>query len=149
MKYFINTSLLMVILALFVINTGYAQDSADSTYAVTARGVSDSNDKEVKKEMTNSPDADITAPDFKTEGEESRGALNYTTFDNHTPWYIRCYIDGVYQGTMRPWGSYSVRLPTSGTYRLYAKALFDDGSYNYWGGVNRYINGGFTWNLHP
>lgn len=145
----INTSLLVVVLMFAMVNVAYTQESADTTFAVSARGVADSDDSEIKKEMSNSPDADLTAPDYKNEGKSSRGALNYTTFDNHTPWYIRVYVNGTYQGTMRPWGDYSVRLPSSGSYRLYAKAVFDDGSYKYWGGISRFINGGFTWNLHP
>lgn len=148
MKHLINISILVTIFSLVLVDLGFAQNESDTTYAVTARGVDDDKN-EIKEEMSNLPDADVTAPEYKKEGKDSRGALNYTSFDNYTPWYVRCYIDGVYQGTMSPWGSYSVRLPTSGRYRLYAKAVFDDGSYSSWGGINRYISGGFTWNLYP
>lgn len=146
-------SLMFLIPVLLVLAVNVNQVNAQeadilSTTAVEARG--DVEIEEIKDhEMVNDLDADFEAPAYKSDGEGERAAARYVKFDNYTNWYIRCYVNGVLQGTMAPWGSLSIYLPSSQNYRFYAVAPFRDAPDKTWGGVTRYVSGAFTWQLYP
>jgi hypothetical protein len=51
---------------------------------------------------------------------------------NETGWYVDIYVNGVYTGTVGPWGSGWAYPPVAGS-NLYGRANFTDGSWKYWG----------------
>jgi len=144
--------LLLVPMLLFVmanLQVAFAQEADQlSTNAVEARGEMDAEEVQ-DHEMMNTLDAEFEAPSYKSDEEGERSAARYVKFDNYTNWYIRCYVNGVLQGTMAPWGSLTIYLPRSETYRFYAVAPFSDAPDKTWGGINRYVSGAFTWSLYP
>ena len=68
--------------------------------------------------------------------------------DNWTGFYIDIYVNGNYRGTVSPWDK-RVTWAIPGTNTLYAKAVFDDGSYLYWGPKVTYTGYQYTWKLNP
>lgn len=113
-----------------------------SSRASASKG--DNTDKNIKQEaMANDPKARHDAPAAK--GGKSKGGGCRVQLDNSTEWFIRIYVDGIYRGTMDPWGDNSVYVLPGDT-TVYARADFTDGSYRYWGpkvydcGTNEYIN---------
>lgn len=146
----INLLLIIPILCLsvFFANEANAQE-ADTliTSSVEVRG-----DVEVEEitgaDFINDLEAQFEAPSYKTDELGERGAARYVKFDNYTEWYIQCYVNGVFQGTMAPWGSLTIYLPRSETYRFFALAEFRDAPTKTWGGINRYVSGQFDWRLH-
>ena len=140
----------VLLFATAMLNFAQAQEADQlSTTAVEARG--DGDTEEIKDhDFLNELDAIFEAPAYKSGGDEGeRASSRYVKFDNYTNWYVRCYVDGVLQGTMAPWGSLTIYLPRSETYRFYAVAPFRDAADKTWGGINRYVSGGFTWSLYP
>lgn len=85
--------------------------------------------------------------------DNSRGDYygpNYSdvVIDNWTGYYIDIYVNGNYRGTVSPWDK-KVTWAIPGTNTLYAKAVFDDGSYLYWGPKATYTGYQYTWKLNP
>lgn len=90
----------------------------------------------------------------KTEKSESktRGDVygpNYSDIiiDNYTNFTIDIYVDGNYRGTIAPWDKRTT-WAVPGNTKLYAKALFNDGSYYYWGPDVVVTGYEYTWELH-
>lgn len=75
---------------------------------------------------------------------------NYSdiVIDNWTGYYIDIYVDNSYRGTVSPWDK-KVTWAIPGTTKLYAKAVFGDGSYLYWGPSSTYTGYSYTWKLNP
>ena len=94
-------------------------------------GEADPNIKQSKE--TNDPNTTMEAPSKKG-GATTRGQGGYceVQFDNRTKWYIKLYVDGDYRGTLSPYGD-AVVLALPGSTSVYARANFDDGTFNYWG----------------
>jgi hypothetical protein len=70
----------------------------------------------------------------------ARGGGGCTAFfDNHTSYYIYCYVDGSLEGYVAPWASGSVSV-ANGTTSLYAVAEFSDGSKTTWGPLSKYCS---------
>lgn len=70
----------------------------------------------------------------------ARGGGGCTAFfDNHTSFYIYCYVDGSLEGYVAPWATGSVSV-ANGTTSLYAVAEFNDGSKTTWGPVSKYCS---------
>ena len=91
-------------------------------------------DPNIKDESTvNSQNQDFPAPKEKS-GGTTRGAQGVCTviLDNQTKWRIQIYVDGTYRGTMAPFGD-STSYTGAGLTRVYARAVFDDGSSLSWG----------------
>ena len=94
-------------------------------------GTPDEKTKNIKEgEKTNTKDATVPAPPEK--GGKARGAGGYTVISNWTPWYVKIYGNGVYQGTVGPWQDGSIYTGDQCPI-LYGQADFDDGTYKYWG----------------
>jgi hypothetical protein len=68
------------------------------------------------------------------------------TFDNQTDLFTKTYIDGVYAGTIRPFGALSASA-VPGTAVLYARAEYDDGSADNWGPVRASCQTKYLWRL--
>ena len=110
----------------------------------TTRGEgADSNIKSDKQ--TNDPNSETAAPEKKGGAKTRGGVLCEVRFDNRTKWFMKLYVDGVYRGTLSPYGD-AVVYTLPGETRVYARADFEDGSYLYWGpkdyecGPNHYID---------
>jgi hypothetical protein len=68
--------------------------------------------------------------------------------DNWSGYYVDIYVNGNYRGTVAPYDK-RVTWAIPGTNTLYAKALFDDGSYIYWGPKTTATGYEYTWKLNP
>jgi len=116
-----------------------------------ASGAADSN---VKMDMAanSKTGTAMPAPPDKG-GEKGKGmGMGYVevVFNNFSPWYVKCYVDGDYRGTIAPWGA--LNFPTgNGATLLYARADFDDGSTYRWGPRQFYYYSGnrYEWRLNP
>jgi|GEM_PF-1113844 len=66
--------------------------------------------------------------------------------NNHTGYIVDIYVDGSYRGTI---AAYDKRTTWSvpGATKLYAKTIFDDGTYYYWGPANVKTGYNYKWNL--
>jgi hypothetical protein len=87
----------------------------------------------------------------KTEAKK-RGDVygsNYSDIvvDNYTGYSVDIYVDGDYRGTIAPYDK-KVTWAVPGNTRLYGKAVFDDGSYLYWGPTVTYTGYEYTWKLN-
>lgn len=68
------------------------------------------------------------------------------TFDNQTDLFAKTYIDGVYAGTIRPFGALTAPA-TPGAALLYARAEYDDGSADAWGPIRASCSTKYVWRL--
>ena len=70
--------------------------------------------------------------------------------NNNTGWYVDIYVNGVYTGTVGPWGSGWAYPPVAGS-NLYGRANFTDGSWKYWGPREFGCSQGSvnTWDITP
>jgi hypothetical protein len=85
-------------------------------------------------------------------GQNGKGyGIGYVevTFDNYTRLYVKCFVDGVYRGTIAPMGALTFATGNGAT-TLYARADFDDGSYSWWGPAEQHYYSGYryTWKLN-
>ncbi|MBC7880100.1 MAG: hypothetical protein H7Y37_02095 [Anaerolineae bacterium] len=120
--------------------------SVETKATVTKRGEADPN---VKKEITeNDPKAPATAPVSKG-GTKKRGAYSSIIHvDNRTAWIVKLYANGDYVGSVSPYGDSYVSA-TAGSFGLYARADFTDGTAFTWGPRAISLDPGeaFTWHL--
>lgn len=85
--------------------------------------------------------------------DDSRGdvygpSYSDVVIDNWTGYYVDIYVNGNYRGTVAPWDK-KVTWAIPGSNRLYAKAVFNDGSYLYWGPKATYTGYQYSWRLNP
>ncbi|MBS1553313.1 MAG: hypothetical protein JSU09_00180 [Bacteroidetes bacterium] len=87
-------------------------------------------------------------PEPKSRGDVYGPDYSDIIVDNFTGYYIDIYVDNEYRGTLSPWDK-KTTWAVPGRTKLYAKAVFDDGSYKYWG--PSMVNAGYeyTWSLNP
>lgn len=79
-------------------------------------------------------------------GPVPKGDAGIIHVDNHTTLYVKIYVDGDFRGTVEPWGDlYLTNL--CGSTVLYARAYYDDGTYDYWGPTSDNFCS-TTWTLH-
>jgi len=101
-------------------------DQMSSTKAAASRGTA------VEKPLNSATKAPEAVRPATKGGTATRGGSCYITFDNWTNYYIDCYVNNVLQGYVAPWGKGSVTV-SGGSTKVYAEALFDDGSKLTWG----------------
>jgi hypothetical protein len=113
--------------------------------AQTGRG--QGTDENIKSDSyKNDPNDATPAPPSKG-GEKTRGAYCAIVFDNYTPWYIKCYVDGSFRGVVGPYSDLSLSF-ICGETRVYARADFEGGGYRYWGPRIFYASSGaYRWRL--
>jgi hypothetical protein len=93
------------------------------------------------------PTGKKAGPDGKATFTDAQGTRwCVVTADNYSPYIIQIFVDGTYRGAVGSFGKGDT-ITLSGPTQLYARALFDDGSYKYWGPstVNCFDN--FYWKL--
>lgn len=85
-------------------------------------------------------------PEVKSRGDVYGPDYSDIIIDNNTGYYMDIYVDGEFRGTVNPWDERTT-WAVPGRTKLYAKAVFDDGSYKYWGPST--VNSGYeyTWKL--
>jgi hypothetical protein len=83
-------------------------------------------------------------------GKSTRGASavepGQICIDSRVDLYVKIYVDGNYVGTVSPWGD-ACGYYGAGDHRLYARAVFTDGSYSSWGPVTGDATSGFRWTV--
>jgi len=111
-------------------------------------------DTNVKTETATNSKTGQTAPAPPDKGGEKGKGLGpgyvEVIFNNYSPWYVQCFVDGNYRGTIAPWGA--LNFPTgNGATLVYARAVFDDGSSYRWGPrqFNYYSGYQYQWRLEP
>lgn len=125
---------LLVLTYLIAYNTiVFSQDKTEKTIESTCQKGS-GEDPNVKSDTRlNDPNDNTQIPAWKDPNSKGTGPGKcYILVKNYTNWYIDIYIDGYSLGLIGPWGDMYVYTGT-GTTKFYAKAKFNDGTYNYWG----------------
>lgn len=110
-----------------------AVSTPDSKVDALQRPVNDKN----KPAAPNSTRGDVYGSDYSD-----------VVIDNWTGYYIDIYVNGNYRGTVSPYDK-RVTWAIPGNNTLYAKAVFNDGSYLYWGPKTTYTGYSYTWKLNP
>ncbi len=72
----------------------------------------------------------------------------YICIDSRADLIIKIYVDGNFAGTVSPWGD-SCGHYGPGDHRVYARAVFADGSYSSWGPLVVDATPGFRWTVKP
>jgi hypothetical protein len=151
----LKTHFVGIVLAIFLlplINAGSLVEATAAqkgkvteTHAQKSRG--GGADENIKSDSeTNSTSNNLTAPPKKG-GARAKGAQSCAVIvDNRTPFLIRIYVDGTYRGTISPWGD-AYCYTGSGATKLYAVAMFDDGSRLTWGPNVVSCGTSYTWRL--
>jgi len=107
-------------------------------------------DPNIKSEAkpVNDPNAKTPPPPEKSGQRGARGCA--VDVSNYTAWYVDIYSNGVYVGTVGPWGNGWTYPPAVGS-SVYGRANFTDGSWKYWG-PRQFVcaqGGVYTWELTP
>ena len=95
----------------------------------------------------NDPAAKVAAPAAKG-GPEAKGPYCFALLDNYTQWYIDYFVDGMYQGTVPPYGEL-MGTALAGPTLLFGRARFVDGSELTWGPSRIQCDGNYRWKLNP
>jgi hypothetical protein len=145
-------SLIAFVFFLALTETTYSQTSkADKKKTIEVKATEGKGaDPNVKKDKAKS---NMVSQKNQTTPPATRGSVygsDYcdVTIDNWTSYILDIYVDGDYRGTIGPWDN-RVTWAVPGRTKLYARAVFDDGSYSAWGPT--YIDAGYsyTWKLKP
>lgn len=153
-----KTNVVGIVLAIFLLPLIYTGSFVEATATQKGKGkVTDTHaqksrgggaDENIKSDNeTNSASNNMQAPPKKG-GARAKGAGTCAVIvDNRTPFLIRIYVDGTYRGTISAWGD-AYCYTGSGATKLYAVAMFDDGSRLTWG--PNLVNCGdtYTWRLY-
>ena len=126
--------------------TGAAQVSGTPdlvTRKARFRGSADPNVKPGAEVNVRDKPSGVVPPQGKTPAGRATCSI---TFDNDTDLITRTYIDGVYAGTIRPFGELSASSVPGSTV-LYARAEYDDGSADAWGPVRVSCRTKYLWRL--
>jgi hypothetical protein len=86
-------------------------------------------------------------PETKTRGDVYGANYSDIIIDNYTGYSVDIYVDGSFRGTIAAYDK-KVTWAVPGNTRLYAKAVFNDGSYLYWGPDTTYTVYEYTWHLN-
>nr|CAA9282766.1 hypothetical protein AVDCRST_MAG63-4070 [uncultured Armatimonadetes bacterium] len=96
------------------------------------RGGGGGADRNIKTEMPKNTRQGVGTPPAEKGGTKTRGGSSTFVIDNRTGWYISVYVNGRFSATVGPYGNVS-GYANPGSYALYARANFDDGSFRAWG----------------
>ncbi len=88
------------------------------------------------------------AVEIKSRGDVYGADYSDVIIDNWSGYYVDIYVNGNYRGTCAPYDK-RVTWAIPGQNTLYAKAVFDDGSYVYWGPQTTVTGYEYTWKLNP
>ena len=137
--------LFLAAISMVALNTTvtYAQEKEKTVTDKATKSRGGGEDENIKMAKPhNNPDL------YGKEREKTRTATTKVIVKNKTGWYIDVYNDGNYQGTVSPYGD-AYFYDYGDIIQLYAKAVFDDGSYYYWGpksiSNDQYYS--YTWSL--
>lgn len=113
--------------------------------------------KTIEAKALSTPTAEVTAlnkptnernpkPEAKTRGDVYGADYSDINVVNYTGYSIDIYVNGSYRGTIAAYDK-KVTWAVPGNTQLYAKAVFNDGSYLYWGPTVTYTGYEYTWSL--
>lgn len=115
--------------------TGKDGGSGDMSKMEKSRGA----DPNIKvKSRTNGDGQESKSVQSGDKGARGGGGCT-ALFDNHTSYYVYCYVDGSLEGYIAPWANGSISV-ANGTTSLYAVAEFSDGSKTTWGPLSKYCS---------
>lgn len=150
MRFNIKTLLFLLLTVLTVsslTSISFAQEDGDKELTIKEQssksrgGEADENVKQGKP--TNDPSMTTERADEKTRASNTKIVVQ-----NYTGWYVDVYNDGYYEGTIGPYQD-GYFYDFGDVINLYAKAVFDDGTYIYWG--PKYVDNDdyytYTWQL--
>jgi hypothetical protein len=156
---FLSLSLILVAIPLAVdaqkkgaASTGTAKMKMQITKSQSApAATADPNIK--KADATNDKSGAQTPAPPNKGGQKGKGlgpGYVEVTFNNFTPWYVNCFVDGLYRGTVAPWGAMTFATG-NGVTTLYARADFVDGTALNWGPWQTVYYSGwrYSWRLDP
>ena len=134
------------LVAVAAMATGAAQVSGTPdlvTRKARFRGSADPNVKAGAEVNVRDKPSGVVPPQGRTPAGKASCSI---TFDNDTDLITRTYIDGVYAGTIRPFGELSASSIPGSTV-LYARAEYDDGSADAWGPIRVTCRTKYLWKL--
>lgn len=109
-----------------------------------------SGDPNVRSEEMANPLTKTPTPE--PPGKSARGVAavepGFVCIDSRVDLLVKIYVDGTFAGTVAPWGDSCGHYGT-GDRRLYARAVYTDGSYAAWGPVTADATPGFRWTIRP
>ena len=85
-------------------------------------------------------------PETKNRGDVYGSNYSDVVIDNYTGYSLDIYVGGSYRGSVAAYDK-RVTWAVPGNNTLYAKAVFNDGSYIYWGPSTVYTGYVYTWKL--
>jgi len=125
--------------------------------SVSAQGKPARKKQTIEAKAISTPNADVDKlkrpenekkpkPEVKSRGDVYGSNYSDIVIDNYTGYYMDIYVEGNFRGTVAPYDK-RVTWAIPGNNKLYAKTVFSDGSYLYWG--PSYVNTGYsyTWKL--
>jgi hypothetical protein len=123
--------------------SSYAQPGKLKKKTISSKAISVS---DTKVDELQRPVNEKGKPADKSRGDVYGPSYSDVVVDNYTGYYLDIYVNGNYRGTVSPYDR-RVTWAIPGTNTLYAKAVFSDGSYIYWGPVATYTGYQYTWSL--
>jgi hypothetical protein len=125
--------------------------------SVIAQQKTDLKKKTMEVKANSTPSSEVAAlnkpaneknprPQTKTRGDVYGANYSDIIVDNFTGYSVDIYVDGSFRGTIAPYDK-KVTWAIPGNTHLYGKAVFDDGSYLYWGPTTTYTGYEYTWSL--
>lgn len=144
----VATAVMGLVLALGVTTTAGAQGKKNSltTRASAGRGDATS-DQNIKQATASNNKASPVAAPVKKGGVRTRGSGDCALHvDNRTGLYVNLYTDGNFRGTISPWGDLEGWVGCGSTV-FYARANYNDGTYEFWGPNTAYVSGPFLWTV--
>ncbi len=120
---------------------------ATSTSSRTRGGGGDAN---VRREE--GPNAVSKPATPEPPGKTTRGLSpvepGFVCVDSRVDLLVKIYVNGAFAGTVSPWGD-SCGHYGNGENKLYARAVFTDGSFSSWGPLTADATPGFRWTIRP
>jgi hypothetical protein len=126
---------------------GMKKGNGVSTSGTRSRGAAGA-DANIRRDDT--PNALNKPATAEPAGKSTRGASavepGQICVDSRVDLYVKIYVDGTFVGTVSPWGD-SCGYYGDGEHRIYARAVFTDGSSTTWGPVTGDSSSGFKWTI--
>ena len=120
---------------------------ATSTSTRTRGGGGDAN---VRREDAPNPIDKPATPE--PPGKSTRGLTpvepGFVCIDSRVDLLVKIYVNGAFAGTVSPWGD-SCGHYGAGEQKLYARAVFTEGSVSSWGPLAADATPGFRWTIRP
>lgn len=128
MRKIILSSITLMTILFLTTNTVNAQTKGVKKQKVELKAVSTPSEAVANLQR---PENDKNNPAEKSRGDVYGANYSDIIIDNWTAWHIDIYVDDAYRGSIGPWEK-KTTWAIPGNTKIYAKAVFTDGSYKYW-----------------